>query len=307
MRLGIHKLGLEAFCFDPDFILRREDKNGMYTELGLVMQAFIENGYEIEYVDTTRIYPLNHFDIIFIFNGYDNRTSCLELLRYFGREICYLLTDSRYYELAASQGEYIDSYFVQSEIKMFDKPTYNSKLHKLPIYEKNFYKNQTHAKNGRLIFGGSVRERREQITELLVDKPGFDVLLKDEEEGYDNRMNILDYKTILGNYSYGIVIINPLDIEIGSITWRYYEYISNKVLTFVEAKSDPYNQLLPKGSFMYVDNYKDLHEKIAIIGEHEEINDLVINEQNKNITHWDAIGKTFVQSLLESRELNVRK
>lgn len=304
-KIGIHKMGFESLNHDSSLPFVNDDKNGMFTEVNLLMSAFRANGIEVNYVDTFKENKFNSYDILFIFNGFENSTSNFEKLNWLTKEFNYIITDSRFYNAAVENEEWIDNYFVQSDVKMFDKPTYNSQLHKLPIYETNFYDNVKHVKNDRLVFGGSIRERRQRIEKLLGNNLKFDLLLYDKDAGIDNRLPINAYKMLLGNYSYGIVIINPLDIKIGSITWRYYEYIANKVLTFVDVKSDPYNLLLPKGHFMYVGSQEELVSKINILSKHESLRKVFLNDQSQRITLDVLSGRLFVKSLIESRSLNV--
>lgn len=309
MRIGIHKLGFETHNFDPSNIYNADDKNGMFTEVNLIMKAFVDNGYNIEYVNTTAesfshyVANTNLFDIIYVFNGFEKKASCLKLLRILTKELNYVLTDSRLYE---KDNDLIDNYFVQSNIKMYDKPTFNSHIHKLPIYEMQFHpKVESIGKNGKFIFGGSIRERRQDIFEYIY-RPWVDYYLKDEEKGIDNRLPIRNYKSELTKYSYGIVLINKRDIEIGNITWRYYEYIANYVITFVDRKADPDNQLLEKDSFFYVSSCAELVEKIEMLENSDyDHKRKALQMQNKKIKLDDLNGKTFVKSLLESREENV--
>lgn len=293
MRIGVHKLGFE------NSLENKSDKNGMFTEVNLLISIFNSYGHNAAYVNTT---SQSYYDIIFVFNGYENRTSSLKNLSNMCPELNYLLTDSRFYE---GDHSYVDNFFVQSSRKMYGKPTFNSNLHKLPLCGQEL-KNINDVKNERLIFGGSVRERKNAISEFIF-RPEVDYFLRYEDENIDKRLPIELYRQLLKFYSYGIVLINPKDILIGSITWRYYEYVINNVITFVEKKSDPFNQLLSEGHFLYVSSYLEMRKKMKMINSDNELREKLLLEQIKKISIEDQNGKTFIKSLLESREENVTR
>ena len=308
MRIGIHKLGFAEHEFVKGNVFKANDKNGMFAEVNLLIQAFIGSGYSAEYVDLRKTYVKNHYDIIYVFNGFENSTSSLKNLRRICEELNYVLTDSRFYNdmLDFKNNIRVDNFFVQSEIKMFHKPTFNSKLYKLPVYECAFLNSKDDVeRNGKLIFGGSVRQRKEQILEYVV-RPNTDYFLRFDELGFDTRIPIMDYKKLLVKYTYGIVLINKWDTEIGNITWRYYENIANGLITFVSRDSDPYNQLLDEDDFMYVSSYSEMLEKIMVLeGDHKTYSKVLMNQVLKMHPN-DFSGRTFVKSLLESREVNAR-
>lgn len=303
MRIGVHKLGFESHYYDKA-IFDPYDKNGMFTEVNLLIRAFIENGYNAEYVNSEYInlIPYKPYDIIFVFNGNENSTSNLKNLKKITKELNYLLTDSRFYEHPNS--EYIDNYFVQSVYKMYSKPTYNSRLHLLPIYERKFLDNTLVKKNDRVIFGGSIRERRHEIEEYAYNSD-TDCFLKDEQAGIDTRLPILEYKKLLKEYSYGIVLINRKDVAIGNITWRYFEYIANNVLTFVDRESDPRGMLLDQDDFMYVSSRQEMRDKMDILDKNIEFRKEILHKQNQRITPEAMTGKAIVDVLIGGRRENV--
>lgn len=298
MKIGIHKLGFEV---EEDLTMNK-DVNGMSSEVSLILLAFKAHGHDIEYADTN-IIPDRQYDIIYVFNGYENSTSCLAVLKEMCYELNYILTDSRFYQ----DDIHIDNYFVQSTNKVFSKPTFNSKLHKLPIYETTFSDtniiNKFYTRKNRLIFGGSVRERKEKVLEYII-RPEVDYFLKFNDLGLDTRLPIKEYRRLLNDYNFGLTILNPLDIIIGNITWRYYEYIANGILTFVDRESDPNNFILDKGNFMYVSSYEELFLKMKRLSNDKELRRVIIQEQTSRMHIYDFTGRTFVNSLLESREEN---
>lgn len=303
MRIGVHKLGFESHYYSNS-IFDPYDKNGMFTEVNLLISAFKENGYDAEYVHSEfiNLIGLIPYDIIFVFNGIENSTSNLKNLKKISKELNYLLTDSRFYEHQNS--EYIDNYFVQSIFKMYDKPTYNSRLHLLPIYERKFLNNVLVKKNDRVIFGGSIRERRHEVEEYIYNDY-TDCFLNDKKTGTDTRLPILEYKKLLKEYSYGIVLINKKDTEIGNITWRYFEYIANNVLTFVDRKSDPRNIILPKDDFMFVSSSDEMEYKMYLLNNNVELRKEILNKQNERITQDAMSGKVIVDCLIGRRRENV--
>lgn len=296
--IGIHKLGFD------NLPKGKKDTNGMFTEVGLLLQLFHDANIPAEYVeinpsDKTEI----EYDNIFVFNGYESSTSNLKELRRMTKELNYILTDSRFY--SSIQHEEVDNYFVQGPVKMYNKPTFNSYLHKLPIYESTFHKKIGNNNNGRLIWGGSVRERESKILEYVL-RPDTDYYLRYEDLDIDTRVDITEYREELQNSTFGIVLINPKDVSIGSITWRYYEYIANGVFTFVDNDSDPHGLIIPKDDFMRVSNYKEMINKAKRLAESRALADLIRCNQEERITDDDMSGHTFIKSLLESREENVR-
>src|SRR5690606_1670412 len=104
---------------------------------------------------------------------------------------------------------------------------------------------------------------------------------------------------------FGIVLINKKDTEIGSITWRYYEYLANGVLTFVDKESDPMNLLIPSKSYMKVGSYFEMLEKINELNENSSEMLKVIKSQLMKVQAKDITGETFVNSLIAKRELNL--
>lgn len=306
MRIGIHKLGFADHEFVEGNIFEADDKNGMFTEVNLLIQTFIDNGYSTEYVDLRAMHMENHYDIIYVFNGFENSTSSLKNLKRICKELNYLLTDSRFYDTACLSEDYIDNYFVQSSTMVLGKPTFNSKLYKLPAYECAFLNNPNDIeRSGMLIFGGSVRERKVEILEYII-RPNVDYFLKFDDLGFDTRIPAMEYKNLLSKYTYGIVLINGWDTEIGNITWRYYEYIANGVLAFVSRSSDPDNQILNKDDFMYVSSYSEMLDKTILIDKDIHLKHQILLDQSLMLNIDDFYGKTFVKSLLESREENVR-
>jgi Glycosyl transferases group 1 len=295
--IGIHKLGFDTLPKE------KKDTNGMFTEVGLLLQLFHDAGLKAEYVDTTELFDKS-YDNIFVFNGYENSTSNLQQLRVMTNELNYILTDTRFYD-GRKGNPLVDNYFVQGPIKMYDKPTYNSYLHKLPIYESTFHGYTGHNDDGMVIWGGSVRERESKILEYVF-RPHTNYFLNWDTLGIDTRVPIENYREKLQDSSYGIVLINPKDVAIGSITWRYYEYIANGVLTFIDYESDPEGLIIPNGSYMKIKSYKEMLEKMKYLSNSEALRGLVREIQDDMISDDDLSGHTFIKSLLESREANVR-
>lgn len=299
MRIGIHKLGF------ANGLVSKEDKNGMFAEVLAIMNILDDlSGHDVSYVYTDQkpYEPRKYFDTIFVFNGYENSTSNLKTLRHRCYELNYILTDTRFYNGREGHEE-VDNYFVQSPFKMYDKPTYNSHIHKLPLFNTNAVIYEI--KVNKLIFGGSVRDREDKIIEYVL-RPNTNYHLNFELLGINNRLPVYEYMERLKHHRYGIVIINPLDVEIGNITWRYYEYIANDVVTFVDKDSDPNNLLLSEGHFLYVSSYKEMVVKQNMINSVEGFRDKLLEEQRRKINVEDITGETFVSSLLKGRELNVR-
>lgn len=312
MRIGIHKLGFVSL---KDFPLI--DKNGMKTEVDLLLSAFIKFGYDAEYVDLSPDKVKDEltdkpYDIIFVFNGHQNSTSSLQVLKNYTKELNYILTDTRFVNLKTSQVDAIDNYFVQSPKITFGKlPTYNSNIHKLPVYEWAINNESGKVKNipltektSKLIFGGSMRNRRDKINDYIIGNKNVESFLKSEDDGYDRRLPAPIYKQLLAYYKYGLVITDKVDSELGNITWRYFEYIVNDVITFVDKKSDPYNLILPKGDFLYIESGGELNYKMAMIEEDKDLQEFIIKRQRRRMEANDYVGKTFIKSLLEGRELN---
>jgi hypothetical protein len=305
MKLGIHKLG-----FSDPTSFSGKDTNGMFKEVNLIASIFKEAGHEVEYVKPRKVKKL--FDIIFVFNGHENSTSNLETLSYMTKELSYILTDTRFLDMI--KDEYVDSYFVQGPMNMFKKPTYNSMLHKLPIYEneqrlKEFV-GKKRAPDGynsisQIIFGGSVRERKSKIMEYII-RPDTTYFLRFDELGYDTRVPLEDYREALRKHKYGIVLINPKDAVVGNITWRYYEYIINGCLTFVDRGSDPNLLLLPEDSFMRVSSYEEMVKKQNMLENDDKLMRAIYSSQANRINPQDKWGVTFLESLLEKRYLNDR-
>ncbi len=308
-KIGFYKLGFETHEYDANNVFNANDKNGMLTEVNLVMKAFQLHGYEVEYVNTN---DRQFYDRIFVFNGYPKFTSIANLW-VLCKELNYILTDTRFINVTRNDrhSHYIDNFFVQSdEMQLLYKPTFNSKLHMLPIFEHNFYnvddgKSSLVAnKKSRIIFGGSERERRDKFIEYIY-KPIVDAFVNYKDGSADNRLPILDYKKRLSEYKYGIVIINPYDVEVGNITWRYYEYIVNNVITFVDRDSDPRNKLLltPR-SFLYVSSYDEMYYKMEMIENDPLLYNSLLIDQQCVINNEQRSGYEFVKSLLEGRNEN---
>jgi hypothetical protein len=308
MKLGIHKLG-----FSDPTSFSDKDTNGMFKEVNLIASIFKEAGHNVEYVETKRMYqekPKEMFDSLYVFNGFENSTSNLRNLAQTTRELNYILTDTRF--LAEIEDEYVDNYFVQGPMDMFKKPTYNSMLHKLPIYENEQRLRQSSRKKERghntinqIIFGGSVRERKSKILEYII-RPETTHYLKFDELGYDTRVPLEDYREALRKHKYGIVLINPKDAVVGNITWRYYEYIINGCLTFVDRGSDPNLLLLPEDSFMRVSSYEEMIKKKRMLEQDDKLMRAIYSSQASRISPQDKWGVTFLESLLEKRYLNDR-
>jgi hypothetical protein len=308
MKIGMHKLGFS----DPSS-LEGKDTNGMFTEVKLLMSLFIEAGHEVEYVKTKNIYlkRKKRFDILFVFNGHENSTSNLQNLYNVTDELNYILTDTRFLEMI--NDAYIDNYFVQGPMEIFKKPTYNSMLHKLPIYENEVrLKEIASTKRGighnsinKVIFGGSVRERKSKIYEYII-RPDVNYFLKFEELGYDTRVPIDEYRQLLRKHQYGIVLLNPKDAVVGNITWRYYEYLINGCLTFVDRASDPNNLLTTEDSFMRVGSYEEMVKKIKLLEDDVDLKRSMYEAQASKITREDKWGATFLEALIEKRFKNDR-
>src|SRR5690606_17846994 len=208
LRIGVHKLGFARLKDFPSI-----DKNGLKTEVGLVLNAFKKYNYDISYVDTTLEPDENLFDIIYVFNGYENSTSSLEILKEFNATINYILTDTRFIEHFEKKLEYIDNFFVQSpRIKIEGKPTFNSYLQKLPIYNKGLMNADNlpfDERRSKIIFGGSRRNRADKIKEYLLENENADVFIRDKIANKDTRLPAPIYSQLLGYYKYGIVLIDP--------------------------------------------------------------------------------------------------
>lgn len=300
MRIGIHKIGLENHKFHHNTIFSENDKNGMYTEINLLMQLFREHGYFVKYVDVNNINE--KYDIIFAFNGYSKGKSSLGNLRALTNELNYLLTDITYYYNRDKELKLVDNIFVQSNKNLFEnKPNYNSKLYKLPIYETKFYKFNSkpfEARISKIIFGGSIRERKDDAKEFLINKPIVQTFLKFNENN-DYRLPINIYKSLLSKYKYGLVLLNPLGDKIGNIPWRYYEYIVNDCITFVV---DREGIILDKGSFLNVMSYEQLFERIMMIEKDKCLRETLLKKQRDKIKSSDFRGVDIIDSLLGGRK-----
>lgn len=304
MKIGIHKLGFPNHDYKA---LNENDKNGMFAEVNLLIHAFLLQEYDVEYVNTD-IINLKEYDHIFCFNGFENGTSKLSNLKHRTKELNYLLTDSRFFDISNEHHSLIDNIFKQGAGGNNPYKTYNSNLHKLPIFEEHLSKHIpgpiTYGRD-RLIFGGSVRDRSDKVFEYLIGRDEVDAFLKTEGKiVVDNRLPIDDYKKKLYDYSYGLVLINPKDVACGNITWRYFEYVSKGVLTFVDRDSDPYNQILNKNDFMYVSSYEEMKIKMFHLSHDENLMLNVIFDQLSKIDQADILGETFTNSLLGGRKQN---
>lgn len=301
------------------------DNNGMFTEVNLLLNAFISNGYNVEYVNL----PTDkRYDVIYVFNGFESSTSNLKTLKSISGELNYLLTDSRFYNRfyssksangfysskSAKEELYVDNYFVQSTVKMYDKPTFNSKLHMLPLYERKFYIKQESelsrvVREKGLIFGGSVRERKDEVIEYII-RPDVCYFLKFDEFGIDTRIDTEYYKRKLKYYMFGIALLNPKDIDIGNITWRYYEYLANDVLVFVDRSVKSLIDIsgeINVDRFMYVSSYEEMYKKMQMIINDTHMYKTLVKWQRVNVDVDAITGKLFVKSLIEKGFKNVTR
>lgn len=300
MRIGIHKLGFETY---NDLVLGR-DTNGMAREVNLLINLFKNNGYDAGYINTN---TYEKYDTAFVFNGIEKGTSNLTFLRGLSNELNYMLTDSRFYEASKMEActKSIDNYFVQSDSKMYEgKKVYNSKLYMLPLYEhyekdipETLFNEKQFKK--RLLFGGSVRDREDKVYEYII-RPNVDYYLKTKRS--DNRLSIDGYRELLPEYGFGIVLINPLDAIIGNITWRYYEYIINNIVTFIDINSDP-RKVITDVDFLYVSSYREMEEKMDFLLNNDIAVRTILKDQLKGLDK-DTVEKEILDALIGGRVEN---
>ena len=95
---------------------------------------------------------------------------------------------------------------------------------------------------------------------------------------------------LLDDTKFSIVIADVEYNENHFITPRPYEYYIHDIVAFTDNKYDPDGHLIPLDSWLRVNNYKELREKINFLVEHPEEHDKWVRWGRKQMEHEYVSG-----------------
>jgi len=299
MKIGIYKIGLKWLSDIGEVA----DVNGMYEEVWLLIDLFKTYGYDVHYVHPK---GTETYDAIFVFNGVftNDREDILLLLKGLTPELNYLLTEVTLIP-DKQQCMNIDNIFTPCRRFLPQIPLenqYHSSLYRLKLYNHHY---TPVGKSYEFVFGGGERKRLKDIVEYVI-RPNFLYFGKSPTLGINNRIPIEEYSNILRKTKYSIVIMDPICNEMGYVTWRYFENISNGVITFVDSKCDPDGILMEEYHVLRVSNYIEMRQMMKEIDDNPELYNHLLDYQNSKFTKDDTSGIIVLNSLLRRRELNVQ-
>jgi hypothetical protein len=112
-----------------------------------------------------------------------------------------------------------------------------------------------------LYFGGTERGRLDDFLEY-VWRPDFYITTKSAFLGIENRVTRDEYLSLLNKTKYSICIADVEYNENHFITPRPYEYFAHDIICFTDNKFDPDAHIIPKDSWLRVNNYKEFKQKV---------------------------------------------
>ena len=289
MKIGIYKPFKKVFFHDDT-----EDNAAWSYEIVHVAKILAEHGHQVFMLSNTDLKDGafhnisvgtidDHYDRIIIWSGTfsldEHKDDIISMLAEKTPRLDFMLTDLRLVPIDTEDYKLFNKIYTQATAIIpgipADKQVYGGVAEFLPYKHQHrlSVKESLRLKKTGFYFGGTERGRLMDFIEY-VWRPGHVITTKTAFFQLENRCTRDEYMRLLDDTKYSIVIADVEYNENHFITPRPYEYYMHDIVCFTDNKYDPDGHLIPLDSWLRVNNYKELKEKINFLdanpAEHEK-------------------------------------
>jgi len=290
MVIGIYKPGKKVYFYE-----NTEDHASWSAEVTNIAKIFVNHGHHVIMLSETDLINSEHLttivdrpiDRIYVYNGVGPSDDEIKGLKVHTNDIRLIITDLK---LVPDELEHYTHIYTQSK-----------QLHEYGAIEQNplvNYQEQSYPKDIKFYFGGTERNRLKEIIEYIY-RPGIIWKGKSSFFDFNNYIPYHEHVEMLKRTEYTIVIGDETYNEIGFVTPRFYECAMYGVIPFVSNTFDKDELILPANSYLRVNSYKEMIEKMRRLDEDADLKKHIVSTlslicNNKSVTSGDEIYKKLI-------------
>jgi len=314
MNIAIYKPLKKVYFHDDS-----EDNAAWSYEIAHVAKILAKNGHDVYMIsesdlnDNPRIEGIGQgsiestYDRIIIWSGTFkddvNGEAIIATLRKQTPRLDFMLTDLRLVPQDKELYKLFDNVYTQATRNIASVPVenqiYAGVAEFLPFGHEYKQTVEQAMENKRVdyYFGGTERGRLMDFLEY-VWRPECLITTKSAFLKVENRVNRKEYMALLDATKYSIVIADVDYNDNYFITPRPYEYYMHDIICFVDNKFDRDGHIIPLDSWLRVNNFKELKEKMGMIDSMPELHQQWLMWQREQMTP-DLIDGSYVYNLIK--------